>query len=106
MIQDNIVVLCTVPSDKIAKKIARTLIKNSIAVCCNIVKGFTSIYIWDNQVQEDNELLLIIKTNNKLFDKLEKTILEIHPYDIPEIIALPIIKGHDKYIKWREKNVR
>jgi periplasmic divalent cation tolerance protein len=106
MIQDNIVVFCTVPSENIAKKIAGELIKNHIAACCNIVKGLTSIYFWENQVQEDNELLLIIKTKNKMFDKLEKTILEIHPYEIPEIIALPIIRGHNKYIKWIDENVK
>jgi periplasmic divalent cation tolerance protein len=85
MIQDNIVVFCTVPSENIAKKIAGELIKNHIAACCNIVKGLTSIYFWENQVQEDNE---------------------IHPYEIPEIIALPIIRGHNKYIKWIDENVK
>ncbi|NOX38136.1 MAG: divalent-cation tolerance protein CutA [Calditrichaeota bacterium] len=100
-----ITVLCTVPSQESARQIAHTLINEKLAACCNIVPGLTSVYFWKGEVCEDAELLLIIKTTAAAFESLRERIRAIHPYEVPEIIALPIIKGHQDYLNWVEENV-
>ncbi len=98
-------VLCTVPNPESAQEIAHTLVNEKLAACCNIVPGLTSVYFWKGQVCQDAELLLIIKTTAAAFESLRKRIRAIHPYEVPEIIALPIIKGHQDYLNWVEENV-
>ncbi|MCX7679339.1 MAG: divalent-cation tolerance protein CutA [Spirochaetes bacterium] len=97
---NEIVILCTVPNEVVAENIARMLVENKIAACVNIVPNLVSIYSWKGQVCRDSELLCIIKSKAELFEKIETAIKSVHPYEIPEIIALPIIKGHAPYISW------
>jgi periplasmic divalent cation tolerance protein len=101
-----LVVFCTVPNIKIAKKISKTLVEEKLAACSNILPGLKSIYNWQNEIQSDNEYLLIIKTTEEMFEKLEIRIKNIHPYEVPEIIALPIIKGNSEYLNWIKNNVK
>lgn len=99
-------IFCTVPDAATAKKISQTLVEEKLAACCNIVPGLTSIYSWENKIQDETELLLIIKSRQELFPELEQRIKKLHPYSIPEIIAIPIFNGNIDYLKWMEENVK
>ncbi len=106
MKKDVYVVFCTVPDADTAKALARLLVKERLAACCNVVPGLTSIYRWEGEIQEDQERLLIIKTTQRAYGDLEKRLKELHPYDVPEIIALPVEQGNSDYIKWVNENVQ
>lgn len=101
-----IIVFCTVPDEKSARLISRTIVQEKLAACSSTIPGTESVYTWQNVVQQEQELLLIIKTRSDLFDKLQEKILQTHPYEVPEIIAFPIIKGNSEYLKWIDENVK
>lgn len=101
-----LIIYCTAPDLKTAQAISENLVQEHLAACCNIVPGLKSIYHWENKVQSDDELLLIIKTRSVLFSQIEKRIKNLHPYTVPEIIALPLINGSVEYLKWMDENVR
>ena len=98
-----VVVIITVPNDDVANKIANMLVSEHLAACVNIVPGITSIYFWKGEVCRDEELLLIIKTKASLMSKLVSAVRKLHPYSVPEIIALPVISGFEGYLKWMEE---
>ena len=106
MLLKHIVIYCTVPSKDVGKNIANHLVKNDLAACVNIVPGITSIYFWEGKECEDEELLLIIKSKDSLFDKIKESILSIHPYDVPEIISLQIKDGNNPYLDWINDNTK
>ena len=95
-----LIVLCTCPDLATAERIAETVVGERLAACVNIVPGLTSIYRWEGQIQRDAELLLLIKTRQEVYPLLEARIRELHPYQIPEIIALPIQTGSAAYLHW------
>ncbi len=97
---DFLTVLCTLPEANLAQKMAEVLVGEQLAACCNIVPNLESIYSWQGKVQHDSEVLLIIKTKRSIYESLEVRILELHPYEVPEIIALPIEKGSAAYLNW------
>ncbi len=99
-----VVVLCTVDNLESAKKIARIVVEERLAACANIMQGLSSIYHWKGEIVEDSECLLILKTKATLFEVLKNKILEIHPYEVPEIISLGIDNGFDKYLDWIKEN--
>lgn len=101
-----IVVYCTVPDVKSAKKLSHKILEAKLAACISIQKSVTSLFVWEGKLEEESESLLFIKTKKRLFDELEKFIIKNHPYDIPEIIALPIIKGHTPYLRWIKKQTK
>ncbi|XP_017892595.1 protein CutA homolog isoform X2 [Ceratina calcarata] len=90
----------TVPTQDVAKKLAHGLVKNKLAACVNIIPGLTSVYEWKNEINEDSELLLMIKTRTDTVDALTKFVKENHPYEVCEVISLPIQNGNDKYLNW------
>ncbi|KAM0724515.1 Protein CutA-like protein [Formica fusca] len=90
----------TVPNDTVAKKIARGLVENKLAACVNIIPQLTSIYEWEGKIQEDSELLLMIKTRTEKVDALTKYVKDNHPYTVCEVISLPIQNGNGDYLKW------
>ena len=96
----NCVIYCTVPNEFNANLIATTLVEENLAACVNILPSITSIYKWEGIMQNDTEMLLIIKTREENFEKVEAKIKELHEYTVPEIIALPIIKGNEEYQSW------
>ena len=100
MAENHIVTLCTVPDRESGEKIARALVEEHLAACVNIVAGVASVYRWKGKVERAEECLLIIKTGVSRFDVLKRRIQELHPYELPEIIALPIIHGSREYLKW------
>ncbi|CAD5229133.1 unnamed protein product [Bursaphelenchus okinawaensis] len=99
------VVYVTVPSKEVGKSIAREIINSKLAACVNIIPQLTSIYEWDGVVQEDDESMLIIKTKTGAIKDLKELVLKHHPYDVPEIITLPIEQGHEPYLEWINKQV-
>ncbi len=99
----NCIIYCTVPNEFNANLIASSLVEENLAACVNILPSLTSVYKWEGIVQTDNELLLIIKTREELFSKIEEKIKSLHEYTLPEIVAVPIIKGSDEYMEWIRK---
>ena len=97
---DKIVVLTTAGSAEEADRIARGLVEKRLAACVNIVPGMRSIYRWKGAIEEGEELLLLIKTRRQLVDALEAELRKLHSYEIPEMIAIPIVDGLDKYLNW------
>ena len=95
-----IVVLSTVPDEKTGQRIARKLVEQRLAACVTISDLRESIYWWEGNIEQEQEHLLIIKTKKSLYSKLEGEILNLHPYDVPEIIALPVAAGNVKYLEW------
>ncbi|HRD49987.1 MAG: divalent-cation tolerance protein CutA [Candidatus Competibacter sp.] len=104
MHSSSLLILCTCPDPATAERIAETLVGEQLAACANIVPGLTSIYRWQGQIQRDSELLLLLKTRQAIYPLLEARIRELHPYQVPEIIALPIQAGSAAYLDWIADN--
>lgn len=97
------VVLVTVPDRKTAEKIARTVVEERLAACVTILPGATSVYRWEGKIETADELQLFIKTREIKFAPLEQRILDLHPYEVPEILSLPLQHGDSDYIDWVRK---
>ncbi|OGO15289.1 MAG: cytochrome C biogenesis protein CcdA [Chloroflexi bacterium RBG_16_48_7] len=96
----NIVVLITSISMEEAQKIAGLLLSERKIACVNIVKEVVSMFWWKNKIEETRETLLIIKTNSSLLDDIVAMVKKVHSYEVPEVIALPIVGGSSDYLKW------
>ncbi len=99
MSEDTRVVFISIPREE-ARKMARTLVENRFAACVNIIPAIESFYWWDDAVQHDEEALMVVKTTRQRFDALMEFVEEHHPYELPEIIALPIVDGLPDYLAW------
>jgi len=97
---DRVIVLVTAGSDEEAHKIAELLVNAKTAACVNIVPGVDSLFRWRGKVESARESLLLVKTRASLFPEVVNLVKEIHSYEVPEIIALPIIGGSEDYLKW------
>lgn len=95
----EMVVLVTCPAAE-AERIAEHLIGRQVAACVNIVPGIRSIYRWQGEICRDDETLLLIKSHDRMWTRLEECIRDVHPYDVPEIISLPIEIGNKAYLDW------
>ena len=93
-------VFCTVNDMEKAKIIARNLVSDKLCACVNIIPQLISVYCWKNNIEQDDEILLIIKTRKELFNKLKVKIVELHPYDVPEVICTEIKDGNEQYLNW------
>jgi len=93
-------ILCTCPNQKSAEALAGHLISEKLAACVNIIAGMTSIYEWQGKIETSQEHLLLIKSHTNKYDTIEATIKTIHPYELPEIIAVPIERGLPEYLQW------
>jgi len=102
-VTDYILVFITASSEKEGEKIASALIKERLAACVNLIGGMKSTFRWKGQVSTEKEILLIAKTKDVRFEKLKKRVTELHSYEVPEIVALPILAGFEKYLSWIEK---
>lgn len=100
------VVLSTLPDDERAAAIARALVDDGVAACVNLVPGVRSIYRWDGAVADDREQLAIIKTRRDRVDALVARLRELHPYQVPEAIVVPVAGGHLPYLAWVAQSVR
>ncbi len=105
MITKPQIVLCSVPDMAVAESIAETLVTEKLAACVNIIPELTSIYRWDGKLRKDKELLLIIKTDQIVYDQLEKRLQALHPYELPEIVVVPIHDGQTDYLDWITQQV-
>jgi len=103
---EYIVVFVTVPDENVAKSVADAVLKNRLAACVNIASGLRSLYWWKGEIQDDSELLLIMKTRSDKFDALSAAVRAAHTYEVPEIIAMPITAGNPAYLDWINENVR
>lgn len=105
MAQDVLVVLVTCPPDK-AQAIAEALVEERVAACVNVVGALQSVYRWKGAVQNDREALLIAKTTRDRFEALKDSVLRQHPYDLPEVIAFTVDRGHPPYLEWLVESTR
>jgi periplasmic divalent cation tolerance protein len=103
---EAIVVLVTAPTPDRAAEIARVVVGERLAACGNVVPGLRSVYRWEGKVQEDEEALLVLKTTRARFEALRERVLALHPYDVPEVIALPVVAGSAAYLDWIEAETR
>ncbi|MEN3028795.1 MAG: divalent-cation tolerance protein CutA [Aquificaceae bacterium] len=93
------VVFITAPVEK-GKELGEYIIQNKLGACVNVVPEVNSIYWWKGNIERDRESLLVVKTSAKKFEELLRAVKSIHPYTVPEIIALPIVAGNEDYLKW------
>jgi periplasmic divalent cation tolerance protein len=100
MMNDPQMVLCTVPDEATARQIATALVAEQLAACVNIVPGITSVYRWKGAVETGAELLLIIKTSAAVYARLQDRIRLLHPYELPEVIAVTVDRGLPDYLAW------
>lgn len=100
-----IVVLSTADNMETASTIARALTEEGEAACVNIVPGIRSVYRWQGKLCEDEELLMVIKTTEARFDAVRSRVRALHSYELPEVIALPVVAGDEEYLRWLSDNV-
>ena len=101
MNQENVkIVLCTFPSVEKARQIGTLLVETQLAACVNIIANITSIYKWKGNTEHQDEFLMIFKTSRNCLPQLMEKIKELHPYELPEIIAFPIEYAHPPYLDW------
>lgn len=103
---DKIVVLVTVGNPQEGAQLARSLVEKRLAACVNLVPGISSWYWWEDKVTEDQELLLIMKSSREKFAELEKEVLRLHSYAVPEVIALQVVEGSKNYLDWVENSLK
>ena len=99
---DKIVVLSTASSAAEAETIARRLVEGRLAACVNVVTGVRSFYRWKGKIEKSPEWLLVIKSSRGRFEELRAALEKLHSYDVPEVIALPVIEGTENYLHWME----
>lgn len=99
-------VVTTVPDVLVSERLATTLVEERLAACANIVPSVISIYRWEGSVQRDDEVLVVFKTTDDAVPDLRDRIVELHPYDVPEVLALRVVDGSDEYLQWVRDEVR
>ncbi len=103
---DAMVVLVTAPSAEVAAAVARVLVEEGLAACGSVVPGVRSIYRWKGAVQDDAEALLLLKTERRLLPALRERLPALHPYEVPELLALAVEDGLPAYLEWIGASVR
>ncbi|HEY9071126.1 MAG TPA: divalent-cation tolerance protein CutA [Candidatus Ozemobacteraceae bacterium] len=99
---DKKIMLVTVPDRETGGRIADALLAGKLAACVSILPGVESRYVWEGRIETGNELLLVIKTRTDLLEAVQERIVELHPYDVPEILALPVDFGSLPYLRWMD----
>ena len=103
---DKIVIFSSCPSAEEAEKVARRLVEKQLAACVTLIPGARSIYRWKGAIEEASEHMLVIKTRRDLFARLKEELGSIHSYEVPEILALPVVEGSPAYIDWIDKELK
>jgi len=106
MTDQVILAFSTCPDEAVAQRIAATLVTEHLAACVNRVPGVRSSYVWEGQLQDEGEILLIIKSTAAQLPQLERRLKELHPYELPEFVVTPIEGGNEPYLQWIRRNVR
>jgi periplasmic divalent cation tolerance protein len=97
---DAMLVLTTLPNADAAGELAKSLIEEKLAACANVFPAVRSIYKWQGKIQDENEVLVLLKTRQEHFERLKSRILELHPYEVPEVLAIPVEQGYQAYLEW------
>jgi periplasmic divalent cation tolerance protein len=105
MNSEYLVVLCTCPTAGDADAVATALLEQQLAACVNRVPGVRSMYRWEGKVEQDDEVMLVIKTATRHFERLEAAVRTLHPHEVPEIIGLPVVVGSRGYLDWIGESV-
>jgi periplasmic divalent cation tolerance protein len=92
--------LCTCPDQATAERLAGQLVERRLAACVNILPGITSVFSWQGRIEREQEVLLLIKTAAERVEAMQQVLAELHPYEVPEIINLPVATGHQPYLEW------
>lgn len=100
MNQEYVIVLTTLPTDADAEDFATTLVEERLAACVNLLPAMQSVYRWEGQVEQDTERQVVIKTTRERVVQLWDRVRDLHPYDVPEFVVLPIVDGNDAYLRW------
>ncbi len=104
--KEILVLLSTCPDVATAERIARDLVEASLVACVNVLPGLRSIYRWNGAVQADEEVLMILKTTADRLTAARQRLVALHPYDLPEVVALPVADGHHPYLQWVADSTR
>ena len=102
---EHIQIYTTTENKDDAGMIAQTVVKKKLAACAQVVGPITSTYWWEGAIEEAEEWFCIMKSRKDLYDKLEQAILDVHSYEVPEIVAVPIVSGSQSYLRWLDKEV-
>ena len=103
---DKIVLITTCESAGEAEKIASALVEHRLAACVNILSGVSSVYRWKGSVERASEIILLIKSSRPLLARVQAEIERLHSYELPELIALPIVDGSERYLEWLDQGLR
>jgi periplasmic divalent cation tolerance protein len=104
-VSGTVLALSTVATAEDAEHIARELVRRRLAACVNVVPGVVSVYRWRGEVQRDEERLLVVKTRASAVEALRTALVELHPYDVPELVVIAVEAGHEPYLRWIEESV-
>lgn len=92
--------LTTAPSRAVAEELGTTLVRERLAACANLLDGVHSIFWWQGEVQREDEVLVLLKTTGERVEALRARLAELHPYDVPEVLVMPVELGHEPYLAW------
>jgi periplasmic divalent cation tolerance protein len=101
--EEKILVMITTGSEEEGEKIAKALLEERLIACANLIGGVRSLYRWKDRICDDREILMLCKTRGELFPRLSEKVKSIHSYEIPEIIAFPLVQGWQSYLDWVEQ---
>jgi periplasmic divalent cation tolerance protein len=99
-LSDAIVALTTLASAEAARELVRRLVEERVVACGTVIGSATSIYRWEGSIRQDDEALVVLKTRGRNWEALVAAVEAHHPYDVPELLALPVVAGHDRYLAW------
>ena len=100
MTHDYVIVLTTLPADADGHEFASTLVAERLAACVNLLPAMDSVYRWEGQIERETERQVVIKTSRARVVLLWERVRDLHPYDVPEFVVLPIVDGNDAYLRW------
>lgn len=102
----NVVVLCTAPDDETAEKLARLALEQKLAACVTVIAQARSYYYWQDKLEQQSEVQLLLKTNRRNQDALLLLLKQHHPYQVPELLVLPVLAGDNEYLSWLNGSLR
>jgi periplasmic divalent cation tolerance protein len=100
MTTEYITVFITAPNEEEAARISHAIVGERLAACVNIIRSVRSIYRWQGRIEDEQEVLMFVKTKRTLFERLQGRVKELHSYAVPEIIGLPVVEGSKQYLDW------
>ncbi|MCW4034821.1 MAG: divalent-cation tolerance protein CutA [Candidatus Bathyarchaeota archaeon] len=100
-----VIVLMTASNKQEAVSIVRTLLEEKLIACANVFDSVTSLFWWQNKIDQENEALVLMKSKQSLFEKLSKRVKELHSYDVPEVLAIPVVDGSSDYLDWLKESL-